>query len=522
MVACAVALAVAGLGIVSWMPRAGAADDPRAQADVFVARAIVAYEQEKFEDALVDLGEALQLVPIHVDALYYRGLVLGTLGRLDEAVASLEKARARAPRDEYVLFQLGVLYIALKKEDQARPHLETAFSINPKLDSLGYYTGYLRYRRGDYQGALDAFRQGTTRSPEIRQLTHFYGGLALRSLGMPERGAAEFDEALRQLPPGPLTGPAERVRDAMLSARRQERPFRAELRLGVFYDDNVGIFPQASGDAGIQELSRRKIASFGEFGSLRLDYTFLRLKDFDLVATGVAFGTYNNNAPSFNIADLLGGFTGNYRGTLAGMPMFLTSQYTYDWATLGAHSYVQRHIVSNYASLAENASNLTTLVARYQYKDFLNESKVIPEEQRTGSNYAAGFSHLFRWEGDKYLLRLGYQWDFDDTKGQDWAYFGNRVFAGGQYTLPWGRVRLNYDFDVHIRDYRFVNVVLPTNAPGTLARFDTEFTHVFGVTVPLPHNLSLVAQYQYTDVRSNIDLYSYKRNLASLYLVWTY
>ena len=49
-------------------------------------------------------------------------------------------------------------------------------------------------------------------------------------------------------PASPLTGPAERVRGAVVAARAAERRFKLDLRLGFFYDDNVPVNPEQGTD----------------------------------------------------------------------------------------------------------------------------------------------------------------------------------------------------------------------------------------------------------------------------------
>src|SRR5262249_13687152 len=80
------------------------------EAQVFVAKAIVAYDEKRYQDALDDLNEALRLDPGNIDALYYTGLVNIALRRFDAAAEALERARKERPGDLSVLYQLGVLY----------------------------------------------------------------------------------------------------------------------------------------------------------------------------------------------------------------------------------------------------------------------------------------------------------------------------------------------------------------------------------------------------------------------------
>ena len=507
----------------------GPASAQEIEADVYVAQAVVAYEEKRYDDALQSLRRALELNPRSADALYYTGLVHIAQGNPAQAVDPLERARALQPRDLAVAYQLGVTYFGLQQYDRAQPLLEPVFDRNPRLDSLGYYVGFMRYRQQNYQGALRAFRAGASSDATIQQLTRFYTGLALAALGLPERAAADIEDALRMQPTSPLTGPAERLRDAVVAARDKERRFHAEVRLGGFYDDNVAVIPGVSGDLLVQALQDREKATFGELASVKLDYAFFRSGPWEATATFSFFTTYNNvvELRDFNIIDYLGGLTGTYRGAVGAFPFQAGAQYTYDYLTLGGREFVQRHTLSPYLAVVENTNNLSSLQLRYQNKQYAHDTNIPPEEKRDGTNYLVGLVHLFRFAGDRHLIKLGYQFDYDDTRGPNrhglnYEYIGHRALAGGQYTLPWFDIRLKYDFDVHFRDYLNVNTIFPVAAPGTVKRRDWEYTSLLGIAVPLPYGLTFGLDWQRIWDNSNLDIFSYTRNVVSATLTWTY
>jgi len=497
------------------------------EASVYVARGIVAYEAQRYEDALTNLREALRLDPSNVDALYYTGLADIGLKRYDEATDVLERALRLAPHDQSILYQLGVLYFGLERYDRAQPLLEEVFATNPQLDSLGYYVGFMRYRNKDYQGALRAFQAGTSSDPNIQQLTRFYSGLALGILGLPEQATAQIDQAIRTQPASPLTGPAERLRGALVAAREAERRFHMEVRLGFFYDDNVPVNPDSGEDPAVAVLTHHGQRSPGEIGAVRLDYTFFRRAGWDATATASFFTTYNNELPSFNILDYLGGLGVSYHGVAGGMPYQAAMQYSYDYLTLGGDKYVQRHTVVPSLVVLPSSWTLEAFQLRFQDKGYGQESQTINPEKRSGQNYMVGLTHAFRFANDRHLIKVGYQWDFDDldgpnSRGRDFSYYGNRVLAGGQYTLPWFGIRLTDDFDVHLREYLHNDAVYPTPAPGTTRRIDTEYTNVFAVVTPLPQNFAFTVSYQFSFDHSNLDVYQYHRNVVSAILSWTY
>jgi len=513
------------------------AEAQQSEADVFVAQAILAYDARKYDEALALLKDALALDPKNVEALYYSGLVLMAQQKTDQAVEVLEKARALAPRDVSILFLLGVAYFALERYDQAESPLTQVFNERPQTEGIGYYVGLIRYRKKDYQGALKAFRAETSKNPNIQQLVKFYSGLTLAILGLPEQAVAEVDAALRLQTGSALTGPAERIRDSLASARDAERRFHADVRVGFLYDSNVAVVPQPSHDPTAESIRRRKHATTGEIAALRLEYAWLRTGPWESTVTYSFFQTYNNRLPDFNVQNHLVAGALSYRAAIGSMPFQVGTQYSWDYLSLGNDDFLQRHTATVFGTLVENQSNLTTVLARFQNKDFYASPGQLEDEDRDARNWMVGLTHVFRFAQDKHYIRVGYQFDYENADGRNFAYAGNRFLAGGQYTLPWGSTRLKYDFDLHQRHYLHANSLLPVVNPGTREREDSEQNHVVRVEQVLAANLgpasigcasnapcplTLAAEFQRTVADSNLAVYSYNRNVWSLTLSWQY
>jgi tetratricopeptide (TPR) repeat protein len=513
------------------------AEAQQSEADVFVAQAILAYDARKYDEALALLKDALDLDPKNVEALYYSGLVLMAQQKTQQAVEVLEKARALAPRDLSILFLLGVAYFALERYDQAESPLTQVFNERPQTEGIGYYVGLIRYRKKDYQGALKAFRAETSKNPNIQQLVKFYSGLTLAILGLPEQAVAEVDAALRLQTGSALTGPAERIRDSLASARDAERRFHADVRVGFLYDSNVAVVPQPSHDPTAESIRRRKHATTGEIAALRLEYAWLRTGPWESTVTYSFFQTYNNRLPDFNVQNHLVAGALSYRAAIGSMPFQVGTQYSWDYLSLGNDDFLQRHTATVFGTLVENQSNLTTVLARFQNKDFYASPGQLEDEDRDARNWMVGLTHVFRFAQDKHYIRVGYQFDYENADGRNFTYAGNRFLAGGQYTLPWGSTRLKYDFDLHQRHYLHANSLLPVVNPGTREREDSEQNHVVRVEQVLAANLgpasigcasnapcplTLAAEFQRTVADSNLAVYSYNRNVWSLTLSWQY
>jgi tetratricopeptide (TPR) repeat protein len=502
------------------------------EADVYVAQAIVDFDDKRYEAALANLQEALKREPDHVEALYYTGVVYMAMRRPADAVPYLRRAQQKSPGDTSIDFQLGLAYFAQQQYDQAQPLLERVFRTDPTLDGLGYYVGLMRYRAQDYRGALAAFRAGRTTDPQLQQLTRFYTGLSLAVLGLPAQASAEVEQALRLAPGSPLTGPAERLRDTMRAAAEQGRRFSAEVRVGLLYDDNVIVRPSPNSREPLVPILRdKRYDSTGELFGAQFNYIWWQTETWESSFGYSFFATYNNDLPSFNIMDHLATAALVYKTALWNLPAQLGLQYAWDMLYLDDREFLRRHTASLTGLLVESDRHLTQAVFRYQNKEFFEtDPKPLPEEFRDADNYMLGVLHLLRFAGDRHLVKAGYQFDVEDAQGRNYSYQGHRLLAGVQYTLPWYGIRLSYDFDVHWRDYGHRNSLLPTYAPGTRRRSDEEFNNLVRAEWPFPGptlwgattRMTLSATYQNTIANSNVEVFEYTRNVYSLTLSWAY
>jgi hypothetical protein len=407
----------------------------------------------------------------------------------------------------------------------------------------------MRYRKKDYSGALEAFKAETSQNPAIVQLTHFYSGLALAVMGLPERATSELDAATRGLTGSAITGPAERLRDSIAAGGGAGSRFHAEVRLGFTYDTNVKVVPNPSNDPLSNAIRFLDTKSPGELASVTLSYDWLRYGNWESTIGYQFFQTYVNNFPDFNVQDQSVTLGTTYRGAfetgaLGGSRFLVGGQYVFDNQLLGENQFLRRNTGTLFGTLQLNSggdsfwnpTNVFSPIARVQGKVFNNFTgfPLPPEENRDAINYMLGISHTFYWSGDRHWFRVGYQWDTDVARGRNWSYRGNRVLAGVQYTLPSWETRLGYNMDVHFTNYYlYANTLFPILNPSSIHRADIEQTHVFTVEQPLPFllrpaagasraPLTLRVEYQIGVTSSDIALYAYDRNVVSVSLSYQY
>lgn len=523
----------------------------RADANVLTAKAAIAYDDKRFEEALALLNKALTLNPQHERGLFYKGLVYLAQEKPQEAIAPLETVHQLKPADLDIQHHLGVAYFSVGAYDKANPLLKPVFEQNPETENLGYYVGFLRYRMKQYGEAIEAFDQNQTPDPDIRQLNGFYRGLALGVLGLPGEALSELEQVQRTQTISPLTQASIRIRDALSAGQifGTQKRFRFQISVGGFYDDNVKINPDSVNPIPIlnpptnpnpllRDLRKRDTTAPGFITSLRADYSFLRKGPFEATATYSFFQTLHGEGMNeFNVQDHMVGLSGFYRGVMGNIPFQLGAQYTYDYLFLDMEGFLARHTPTLSATLLPPTftlpgigmvSNLTTALYRYQVQTFFREAgdrdPRFQGDSRDGYNNTLGLIHAFRLRNDRLILRIGYQYDNQSTDGASFSYRGNRLLTGAQLLLPWGNMTLRYDYDVHWRNYKN-NQTTPvfTDRDGKLSkRDDIQQTHLVQLIKPLPHNFSLTAQYQGIRSESSIPLYDYTKNSWTMLLTWTY
>ncbi len=523
----------------------------RGDANIQAARAAIAYDDKQYDEALALLNNVLTLDPKHERGLFYKGLVYLAQEKPQQAIGPLETVYQLKPTDTDIQHHLGIAYFSAGEYEKARNLLVPIFEQNPDTENLGYYVGFLQYRDKQYGDAVEAFDQNQSPNPDIRQLNGFYRGLAFGVLGLPDEALHELEQVQRTQTISPLTQASVRIREALSAGQifGKKKRFRLQISAGRFYDDNVKINPDSAGDIPIlnppndpnlllRDLRRRNTTAPGFIGSLRADYSFLQSGPLEATATYSFLQTLHGEGfNEFNIQNHLVGVSGFYRGVIATLPFQLGAQYTYDYLFLDSDGFLSRHTPTFSATVLGptftlpgigSVGNLTTGLYRYQVQTFFREIGArdvrFRGELRDGYNNTLGLIHAFRLIDDQLILRVGYQYDNESTDGAAFSYRGDRLLTGAQLQLPWGKMSLRYDYDIHWRDYKNnQTTVIFTDRDGRLSkRDDRQQTHLVQLTKPLPYNLSLTAQYQGIRNKSDIPLYDYKKNTWTMILTWIY
>ena len=181
--------------------------------------------REERERELAAARAALAAAPGDPEALIWVGRRLGYLGRYREAVAVFSEGIARHPDDARFLRHRGHRFLTMRRLKLAEADLARAAGLvrgrpdevepdgqpnergiptSTLQSNVWYHLGLARYLRGDFEGALAAYREclAVSGNPDMRVATSHWLYMTLRRLGPQGEETAEAAEVLTPIHAG--------------------------------------------------------------------------------------------------------------------------------------------------------------------------------------------------------------------------------------------------------------------------------------------------------------------------------
>jgi tetratricopeptide (TPR) repeat protein len=462
-------------------------------------RAVLAYDDGKYDEAARDLVKAHALDPGNVNVIYYLGLTYNAQGNFAEAARYLSDGIRIQPKNLDLRYELGVALYGQKRYDDALQEFLAILAADAHKDNAGYYAGLCYYQKKDYENAVTYFRRNVSTDVKTRQQNQYYLGLALRELGRDAEAVEELNEVVKIAPASPIVGPTQQL----LTAIREEtggKRLRLEATVNAQYDTNP-------------DYGRRPTGSWGNLFNVRADYVIYKAGPWESTVNYSFLQTVNYQNHHGDINDNVISANIYHRGTVAGMPTISGAQLSNDVLFFGGDLYLQRPTTTLTFTVQENLSNFTTLIYRPQYKDFLRGAAE-PDERRNAFNNMLGFIHYIRF-GDGHQFNFGFQYDREDARGSDWRYNGYRAIGGLLIKLPW-QIRWNTNVEYHARFYTNFNTVNSKN------RLEHEPTALTSLSKDITPNLTATFQYFYDRNLSTITDFNIRREVYALGLTWRY
>lgn len=135
----------------------------RYEADEYYQVALEAFSRSRLEDALQNIGHAINLLPDHAEYYAARGLFYLQDGVEQNAHEDFEAALSHNAYEMLAHYGLGVLAYRAKKWDDALQHFVTAWSIEAERPEVMYYIALIAHRKGDNVRALGWMQSAVSR-----------------------------------------------------------------------------------------------------------------------------------------------------------------------------------------------------------------------------------------------------------------------------------------------------------------------------------------------------------------------
>ncbi|MGI9283284.1 MAG: tetratricopeptide repeat protein [Endozoicomonas sp.] len=153
----------------------------------------------ELDDALTLFTNAVLRYPDSVNLLYGRAMVYERMGRINDLEKDLRAIIKAQPENAAALNALGyTLADRTDRFEEAKALIEKAYALDNEDPAIMDSMGWVQYRLGNYQAALDYLKSAYEKYPDHEVAAHL--GEVLWAMGRKEDARALWDEALQKAP----------------------------------------------------------------------------------------------------------------------------------------------------------------------------------------------------------------------------------------------------------------------------------------------------------------------------------
>jgi Flp pilus assembly protein TadD len=143
---------------------------PRAQTVQYTSPAGVTYRSDEDTGAVARAERALAADPKNVDKVIALGIAQAGIRDMRGAIATFTKGIAIAPNNALLYRWRGHRYLSVRELDKAEADFKKGLSLDSTVYGIWFHLGIVRYVRGDFAGAADAFTRAQPRAPDPGEL----------------------------------------------------------------------------------------------------------------------------------------------------------------------------------------------------------------------------------------------------------------------------------------------------------------------------------------------------------------
>lgn len=130
----------------------------------------VEYRSQPDTGPVARAEKALAADPRNVDRILDLGLAQSGARRYREAIQTFTRGLAIAPNNALLHRWRGHRYLSVREFDRAMDDLTRGAKLDSTIYGIWYHLGIVRYVRGDFAGAAEAFARAQPRAPDAGEL----------------------------------------------------------------------------------------------------------------------------------------------------------------------------------------------------------------------------------------------------------------------------------------------------------------------------------------------------------------
>ena len=130
----------------------------------------VEYRSQVDTGAIARAESTLAADPRNVARIIQLGVAQSGLRQYREAIATFTRGMAIAPGDPMLYRWRGHRYLSVREFDKAQADLTRGVQLDSTNYGVIYHLGIVRFVRGDFAGAADAFARAQPRAPDAGEL----------------------------------------------------------------------------------------------------------------------------------------------------------------------------------------------------------------------------------------------------------------------------------------------------------------------------------------------------------------
>jgi Flp pilus assembly protein TadD len=510
------------IGLLLWSATPAQGQESLEAYEMNYSRGAVEFGRGRYEEAESFFRAALQAKPDDPEAGAYLGQTLLRRKKYREAEAVFRRMLEIDPVNGQAWFGLGAVQYHQKQYPEAKQSLLAAEKASPDDPLIHYYLGLVHHELGEFADAPARFQRAMTLSPDLTPSAQYYTGVARLRLGASSQAREALEAVIAAEPESEQAKSAKELLAQLEAGAPPPSRWKVNAAAGMEYDTNVVLLPGGTsppaGGTGISNQSDYRSVLTGS-----LDFRGL---DIDRWTGGISYSIYQSFHSRLSGFDVEDHAPSAYLRYEEG-PWALNLQYIYNYTLVGRSPYLNANTALATLTLAETENLVTQLQLRYMDKVF-RSGRFLLNEARNGKNWLAGITQYLGFADNKGRVWLGYIFDMDVTGGgspsvagppntpdnADWDYQGHHVTTGIDLP-PVHTLELSLAFDWIHQQYENPNSY---SVDGRTRRRDNIYSFTGAVSRDFWENYSLTFQYTYSRDDTNVDVFTYTREIFSLML----